>query len=227
MEIAILGGTGQIGRGLVLRWGRDADHDLVVGSRDATRAADAAASYRAHLAARSDAVVESDVTIEGRPNAVAVEDADVVVAAVPPEFLRETIASVADAIPDDAILVSPAVALEFDEDGAHHVRPDAGSMTAVAADAAPADVPVVGTFHTLSAKRLADLDRSLDVDALIVGDDPDARDAVADLVTDVDGLRALDAGPLANADAVERLTALQITLGQYNEGLSDLGVRFE
>lgn len=227
MEIAILGGTGAVGRGLALRWGRDAEHDVVVGSRSAARAEDAAAEYRDVLSTGPDGDALGDATIEGRANEAAVRDADVVIAAVPPEYLRETVASVASSLPADAVLVSPAVALAFDESGAHYDRPDEGSLTAVAAEAAPPTVPVVGAFHTLAAPRLADLDRSLDVDALVVGDDPDARDVVADLIDDVDGLRALDAGPLANADAVEGLTPLQITLGRYNDGLSDLGVRFE
>lgn len=243
MEIAILGGTGDIGQGLVLRWGRDAEHDLVVGSRDASRAASVAAEYRERLGERSnddahgdasgDAIDDvshvaiGDATIEGRANDAAIETADVVIPAVPPEHLRETIASVADGLAEDAILVSPAVSLSFEASGVHYDAPPEGSFTAVAAEAAPPSVPVVGTFHTLSAPRLADLDRTLDVDALVVGDDPEARQTIAALVEDVEGLRALDAGPLANAGAVEGLTALQITLGQHNEGLSDLGVRFE
>lgn len=226
MEIAILGGTGDVGQGLVLRLGRDTEHDLVVGSRSASRAADAAVTYREELAARSDADLE-DVTIEGRANEAAVETADVVVLAVPPAHLRGAVMSVAEHVPDDVILVSPAVTLEFDGVGVHYHRPELGSLTAVAADAAPPSVSVVGTFHTLAARRLADLDRSLEVDALVVGNDRVARQIVAMLVTDVDGLRALDAGPLANAGAVEGLAAVQITLERKNDDLRDPGVRFE
>lgn len=224
MEIAILGGTGDFGEGLVLRLARDAGHDVVVGSREASRAERLAARYRDELAAHDPALADR---VSGQPNEVAVEDADVAIASVPPAHLRSTVETVAPSLPTGAILVSPAVALRFDETGAHYERSEAGSTTAVAADAAPDEVPVVGAFHTVSAKRLADLDRAVTGDVPVVGDDPAAREAIGDLVDDVDALRGLDAGPLEHAAAVEHLTALQITLGHHNVTLKDVGVHFE
>lgn len=225
MEIAILGGTGDLGRGLALRWARDADHDLAIGSRSAEKAEDAAATYRDRIAEHADGSAADGASIEGRTNADAAATADVVVAAVPPSYLADTVAAVGDALRDDAILVSPAVELVADDAGVHHDRPDEGSYTAVASAAAPVETPVVGAFHTLAAGRLAALERSLDLDALVVGDDASARSTVAGLVEDVDGLRALHAGPLANAGAVEALTPLQITVGRYND-VEDAGVQF-
>jgi len=89
------------------------------------------------------------------------------------------------------------------------------------------DVPVVGAFHNLSADRLANLDAALDVDTLVVGDDPDAKDTVTMLADEIDGLRPLDAGPIANAAEVEAVTPLVINVARYNDDLHDVGVRFQ
>ena len=221
MDIALLGGTGDIGEGLALRWAFHTDHGVVIGSRDAGRAAAKAEEYETELSSRG-----LDRTVEGLSNHEASERADVVVAAVPPEYVAETVESVGDALAG-SLLVSPAVAMDFDASGAHYARPDAGSVTALAAAAAPEDVPVVGAFHNLAADRLANLDVELDLDTLVVGDDDDAKGVVRDLAEGIDGLRALDAGGLANAPEVESVTPLVINIARNNEGMHDVGVEFK
>jgi len=71
------------------------------------------------------------------------------------------------------------------------------------------------------------LDADLGIDTLLVADDPDAKDLVSLLADDIDGLRPLDAGGLANAAEIESLTPLLINVAMHNEGLHDLGVRFD
>jgi hypothetical protein len=220
MDIAILGGTGDIGEGLALRWGVDTDHAIAVGSRETERAEAAAADYRERLADRG-----VDAAIEGAENAAATAGADVVVAAVPPYHVADTVGAVAEEL--SGVLVSPAVGMKGDEDGMHYHRPGAGSVAAVAADAAPEGVPTVGAFHPIAAHRLANLDADLGLDVPVVGDDTDARETVMELTDAIDGLRALDAGPLANAPEIEGITPLLINLARRNDGLADLGVRFE
>ena len=222
MRVAILGGTGDVGEGLALRFGRDTGHAVVVGSRDAERARAAAAAYRDRLADRG-----HETTIEGAVNAEAAGGADVVVLAVPPYHVGDTVASIADAVDEETVIVSPATGMKRDEDGFHYHRPGAGSVTRVAADAAPDGVPVVGCFHNLAAGRLSDLDTDLGVDTLVLADDDDARETVTALAASIDGLRALDAGPIANAAEVESLTPLLINVGMANEGVHDPGVRFD
>ena len=221
MRIALCGGTGDIGEGLALRWARDTDHDLLVGSRDPEKARAAVERYEEELDARG--ITSS---IAGFANGMAADRADVVLACVPAYHLVDTIEAVADRL-DDTILVSPAVGMQREEGGFQYNRPSAGSVTALAASAAPEDVPVVGAFHSLAAGRLADLDTEIDADTLVVGDSEEAKTTVADLAEGIDGLRALDAGPIANAAPVESLTPLLINLAQYNYELSDVGVRFE
>jgi len=170
MEIALLGGTGDIGEGLALRWAYHTNHDVVVGSRDPERARGKAAAYETELESRG-----VEVEIRGEGNAAAAAGADAVVCAVPAYHLTDTVESVADGL-DDAVLVSPAVGMKRDEDGLHYNRPGAGSVTALAAGAAPDGVPVVGAFHNLAADRLANLDVDLDappVDRRDLGHDAD------------------------------------------------------
>ena len=222
MRIALLGGTGEIGEGLALRWGHDTDHDLVIGSRDPEKAREAADDYTAELADRG-----VDAKLTGFENGMAADRADVVVLAVPPYHVADTVEAVADNLADGDILVSPATGMQRDEDGFHYHPPDAGSVTAIAAAAAPDGVPVVGAFHNLAAGRLAALDADLGIDTLVVADDADAKVTVSSLAEDIDGLRALDAGGLANAPEIESVTPLLINVAMNNDGLHDLGVRFD
>jgi len=215
MRIALLGGTGDIGQGLTLRWAHDTDHELLVGSRDPERAREEAAAYETELERRG-----VDCEILGFENAMAADRADVVVLSVPAYHL-------ADRLDDETILVTPAVGMKRDEEGFHYNRPDAGSVAALAADAAPEDVPVVGAFHNLPADGLADLDHEFEWDTLVFGEDDDATDIVADLAGGIEGLRALDVGGLANAAEVEAVTPLLINVAMANDGMQDLGVRFE
>lgn len=126
--------------------------------------------------------------------------ADVIILSVPPAYVAATIDTDAHTLDDNAILVSPSVEMTRDGSGFHYVQPsNAESHIAVAAGPAPADNSVVGAFHNISAKRLATLDVELGIDTLVIGDDPDATATVANLAEEIDGLRAVDAGPIANA----------------------------
>jgi NADPH-dependent F420 reductase len=116
--------------------------------------------------------------------------------------------------------------MKRDEDGFHYNQPGVGSVTELAANAAPDDTPVVGAFHNLAAGRLANLDAELDWDTVVVGDDGDAKDTVSELAEAIDGLRALDGGPLSNAAEVEAVTPLLINVARHNERMHDLGVKF-
>ena len=222
MDIALLGGTGDIGEGLALRFANDTDHTVVVGSREAEKAAGAADEYNSMLERHG-----ADAEVTGVENADAAARGDVVVLAVPAYHLADTVESVADSIDEDTVLVSPAVGMKRDEAGFHYNRPGAGSVTALAADAAPEGVAVVGAYHNLPAGRLANLDADLGIDTLVVGDDEAAVETVASVTEDVDGLRALDAGPLANAAEIEGITPLLINIAQNNESLHDVGVQFD
>ncbi|MFC4439597.1 MULTISPECIES: NADPH-dependent F420 reductase [Natrialbaceae] len=221
MRIALLGGTGDIGQGLALRFARDTDHEVLIGSRDPEKARDAVERYEAELEERG-----AESNVKGFVNEMAADRADVVVLSVPPYYAGDTVEAVEDVLDEETILVTPAVGMQGDEDGLHYHPPSAGSVTQLVAQRAPDEVPVVGAFHNLAADALSDLDDELELDTLVVGDDADAKRTVVALANEIEGLRALDVGPLANAAEVESVTPLVINIARYNEDLHDVGVQF-
>ena len=146
--------------------------------------------------------------------------------AVPPDHVTDTIETVAGELDSSTVLVSPAVGMDGDEDGLHYRPPEAGSVTELAAATAPDEVSVVGAFHNLPADRLADLDADLGIDTLVVGAG-EPKETVLDLADEIEGLRGVDAGPLANAPEVEGVTPLLINVARYNDDMRDAGVRFD
>ena len=222
MQIAVIGGTGAFGRGLTLRWGVRTDHELVVGSRDPQKARASAEDYREVIAGRN-----GTASVSGASNADAVAGADVVVLSVPPEYLSETIAEIADSLSAGTTVVSPAVPMTRDAEGFHYDSPEtADSVTALVAREAPDDVAVTGAFHNVAAERLADLDYDLDLDIVVVADDADAVDAVVTLAEEIEGVRGLHGGGLSSATDVERITPLLINIRLNNGGMDHLAVRF-
>jgi NADPH-dependent F420 reductase len=117
--------------------------------------------------------------------------------------------------------------MKREDDGMHYNPPEAGSVTALARQVAPDDVPVVGAYHNLPAGRLSDLDADIDWDVAIVGDDTEAVETIESVTAAIDGLRPLRAGGLGNAAEVESVTALLINIAMHNDGLHDLGVSFQ
>lgn len=220
MRLALLGGTGDVGKALALRLTRDTDVEVVIGSRSSEKATDAVDTYGAELEARG-----IDYSLTGVENARAAREADLVVLSVPPYYVEGTVEDVADALEPGTILVSPAVGMTGDETGLHYKPPSVGSVAELAASVAPAGVPTVGACTNLPAERLADLDEDVDMDTFVFGDEEDANETVADVIGSIRGIRVLDAGPLANAADVESLTPLLITMGRYNDDVDHAGVK--
>lgn len=222
MRVAVLGGTGDLGEGLALRWGRGAPRelDLIVGSREAERATAAAATYRETLADRG-----VEPAVEGAANSEAAVDADVVVLAVPAGAVADTLDSIGAATVSGTVVISPAVGMRVADGDFRTDPPPAGSVTELVADATPPDAPVAGAYHTLPARRLADLDQELEMDVPVVGDPAAVRTAVS-LTEAVAGLRPLRAGGVRNAPELEALTPLLLNIRRHDERIGEPGVRF-
>lgn len=222
MDIALLGGTGDIGKGLALRWAHDTDHTIIVGSRDIEKAEMKVEEYRRELRERG---VDPDIrTCE---NETAARDAGIVVVSIPPEYVTSTVESIAPSLSDDQILVSPAVKMERDAAGFRYVAPNGNSIAEEITMVTPDEIPVVGAFQNLAAGALSDLDNDLKADVVLTGDDSEAKCEVESVAEEIGGLRALDGGSLANTALVESITPLLINLAMNNDGLYDLGVRFQ
>ena len=206
--IAVLGGTGEQGRGLARRFAL-AGHRVVLGSRDAGRAAGAAETLPGE--------------VSGMTNAEAAAAGDVVIVAVPWEGHRELLASLAEALRGKVVIdcVNP---LGFDKQGAFALAVEEGSAAQQAAAVLP-DSRVVGAFHHVSAVLLLDESvQTVDSDVLVLGDDREATDAVQQLVSRIPGMRGIYAGRLRNAHQVEALTANLISVNRRYQAHAGLRV---
>lgn len=205
--VAVLGGTGEQGRGLARRFGL-AGLQVVLGSRDAGRAAQAAA--------------ELPGAVTGTDNAAAARQGDVVVVAVPWDGHRELLAALVDEL-TGKIVVDCVNPLGFDKQGAYALIVQEGS----AAQQAQAVLPgsrVVAAFHHVSAVLLLDpAVEELETDVLVLGDDREATDVVQALAAAA-GMRGLYAGRLRNAHQVEALTANLISVNRRYKAHAGLRV---
>ncbi len=202
--VTIVGGTGALGFGLALRLGK-AGVPVVIGSRAAERAAEAADRARARV---------PNASFEGRENAEAVRGAPIVLLCVPFRNQSENLTNLRPALEPGQLLVDATVPLAAAVSGkaTRVLGVPQGSAAQQAAEMAPEGVRVVSALHTVSAHTLTELDRTLDEDVLICGDSRADKREVAALVGRIEGLRCVDAGRLEMSRIVESLTALMISI---------------
>ena len=195
MKVAILGGTGSFGRALAGRLAALGEDDVVIGSRDPDRAVATAA--------------ELGGRVTGAANVDAASSADLVVLAVKAEGALDTAREVARALGDTPLL-SVASAIRFERGVGMLPDPDAASL----AERVQAIVaaPVAAGLHSIAAANLEE--EQPDEDALVCGDDEGAKALALELAGRLVGGRALDAGPLASARALEGLTAVIVNLNR-------------
>lgn len=203
--IGILGGTGPHGRGIALRL-REAGHDVLVGSRDAQRAAEVVAELPPARAAGAG-------TLTGVANADAAARGDVIIVTTPWDGFAGLAADVGPALAGK-VVVSCANPLRFEGGGPVPVRLDDDGSAAELLQRLCPDARVVSGFQNVSAVKLGDLDVALEGDVLLCGDDQDAVAATGELVDAIDGLRALNAGPLRLSGIAEDLTVLLISMNK-------------
>ncbi len=214
LTVAVLGGTGPQGRGLVRRWAA-AGLATVIGSRDARRAADVAAELAE--ATRHE--------VRGLSNADAAAVADIVVVAVPYDGHAALLRSLADALAGK-IVVDCVNPIGFDQNGAYPLHVPDGSAAQEAAALLPESV-VVAAFHHVSAVILNDPEiASVDTDVLVLGEGEhrDATDLVRGLADAIPGVRGVYAGRLRNAHQVEALTANLIAVNRRYKAHAGLRV---
>ena len=192
--IAVIGGTGAEGSGLAMRWAQ-AGYRVLVGSRDAARAAEMAAGFGA----------------EGMDNQAAASACDIAVLTVPYGAQRATLTDLSAAL-QGKILVDVTVPLVPPK--VMRVQlPDEGCAALVAQSVMGNGVRVVSAFQNVSAGHLKDPEHVIDCDVLITGDDPAARSEVVKLASAA-GLNGIEAGPLDNAVAAEAMTSLLIWMNR-------------
>ncbi len=212
MQIGVLGATGPAGKGLSARLAASG-HDVIAGSRDLARAEATVTELLERWAARVQ-------TLRPGTNADAADARDLVVIATTWEGAVATTRDHADALAGK-VVVSMANALEKVGNEFHPVLPEDGSLAQAIQHAAPR-ARVVSAFHLIPAAGFAALDKDLESDVVVCGDDDDARRAVLDLTIGIPNLGAFDGGSLVNSVGLEAFAAVLLSVNLRHKGKASL-----
>ena len=208
-SVSIIGASGALGQGLALRWAQ-AGVPLVLGSREAERAVEAAAAVVAAV---------PGAAVEGVDNVAAAAVSPVVVLSVPFSAQAKTIKQIAESLTPGQLVIDATVPLAAQVGG----KPTQilgvwqGSAAQQAASLLPEGVAIVSALHTVSAASLAEPDHKFDEDVLVCGDEKEQKAIASELIETIGGLRAVDAGRLENSRITESLTALMIGINIRNK----------
>ncbi|HEY6316535.1 MAG TPA: NADPH-dependent F420 reductase [Acidimicrobiia bacterium] len=208
MEIGVLGATGPAGRGIAARLA-DAGHTVLAGSRQRARAATVVEELQTQWGSRLD-------SLRPATNEEAAAAGDLVVVATNWEAALETTRAHAAQLAGK-VVIAMANGLRKEGREFRPVMPPEGSLAAAMQAAAP-DARVVAALQHVPAGAMGELDTPLRTDVVVCGDDEQARLQVMGLLGEIDGLRALDGGSLANAAAVEAFAAVILTVNLRHKG---------
>lgn len=208
--IAILGGTGDLGTGLAIRWAK-AGHGIIIGSRTLAKAQTAVANL---------AAVSPETPARAMENADAAGAGEIVVLTVPAAHQLSTLETVRGGL-GGKILIDVTAPLVPPRVGTVQL-PTEGSAGKRAQDFLGEDVMVVSAFQNIAAHLLAQ-DVEVECDVLVAGNKRAARDKVIELIAEA-GLRGFHAGPIDNAAAAEALTSVLIQINRRH-GISHSGIK--
>jgi NADPH-dependent F420 reductase len=214
--IAVLGGTGPEGFGLALRWAQ-AGETVIIGSRDAKRAQDAAEKIKQ--------TVGASAKVSGNEDIAACTAADLLVLTIPFEGHAALLKQLKPAIRPGSIVIDATVPLAASVGGraTRTLGVWQGSAAQETAELVPKGISVVAAFQNVGAELL-NADGLVDCDVIVCSDDPAAIQVVRRLATTIPGVRALDGGKLENARVLEQITALLIGLNIRHKGHSGIRI---
>jgi NADPH-dependent F420 reductase len=215
MRIGIVGGTGGMGEGFALRW--CFMHDILIGSRDVQRAREAADKYKtiAHEAYGN----SMTGSIMGQDNTSLVKSSDVLILSIPYENTVDTCNIVVKEVSSNCIIVSPIVPMAKTNSGFIYVPLEQKQKPAaeVVGEILAPRSRVVSAFHSISEVKLKNIRQSLDADTFVCGDDPNNVAIIENLVSEINGLRAVYLGPLSLSYQAEILTPMILNAAKRNK----------
>jgi len=214
--IAIIGGTGKEGFGLALRWAK-AGETVIIGSRDANRAHDAAEKIKQRAG--------SSAKVSGDTNAAACVATDLILLTVPFEGHAELLNQLKTTIQPGSIVVDATVPLAASIGGraTRTLGVWQGSAAQQAAEILPKEVTVVAAFHHVSSEVLGG-DGPVDCDVIVCSDHAEAIPVIQALAAKIPGVRAINGGKLENARIVEQITALLIGMNIRHKAHSGIRI---
>jgi 8-hydroxy-5-deazaflavin:NADPH oxidoreductase len=207
--IGIVGGAGAEGFGLALRWAQ-AGETVIIGSRDATRAQQAADKIKQRVA---------NANVSGTDNSATVAASDLIVLTIPFAAHASTLKELKPAIRPGSIVVDTTVPLAAAVGGraTRTLGVWQGSAAQQAAEILGKEIHVVAAFHHVGSDLLIS-NGPVDCDVIVCSDDPIATKTIRQLAAKIPGVRALDGGKLENARILEQITALLIGFSIRDKG---------
>ena len=220
MKIGILGGTGNMGRGLAIRWALK--HSILLGSRSLEKAREIAKEQDA--VAKGFYQADMQGSIRGELSADVAVESEVVVVALPATAVIPTLTLLSQLLRPNQILISTVVAMKKSK-GLFTQAPLTDEAAKVAHGKSAAEViqdiavstPVVSAFQTVPAGYLNNIDAIMNIDVLVASDHPQAITVASRLIRDVPNLRPLNVGPLSNSKLIESLTPLLLNAAILNK----------
>jgi NADPH-dependent F420 reductase len=229
LKIAILGGTGNIGEGMILRLAlqnlmpEGIKNEIIIGSRSRETADEAA--KQALLELENCGFDTSKLTITGNTNLEAAKAAELIILTIRFDFVLPLLDEIHEAL-ENKILVTPVVPMTKEGSLFIYKPPAEGSAALAIKKNVPQSTKVVAAFHNVPAGKLKDIVKCKAVhDTIICSDDIEAKKFVMELTRNMGCLKPLDGGPLNQSNTVESLTPLLVNLAKLN-GLKDLGINF-
>jgi len=192
MKIGIIGGTGGMGKGFAIRWCKN--HDVLIGSRDVTKAVEAANEYSKNVSELYESIKG---TIKGKDNLSVAKESDVLVLSIPYENIDSTCSQLLSNVKDDCVVISPIVPLTKTDAGFEFIsfiekKPSAFELVQ---KHMKNKSKLVAAFHTISEKKLIDPKLILDSDIFVCGDDQNSINIVNELIKEIKSLRPVLLGP--------------------------------
>jgi len=192
MKVGIIGGTGGMGKGFALRWSKN--HDVIIGSRDASRASSSAEEYT-NLAKES--FGEINGTITGKDNLSVAKESDVLVLSIPYENIDSLCSEILPEIKESCVVISPIVPMVKTDVGFEFIpiKENKPYSYQLVSKYIKDKSKLVSAFHVISEKKLVNPTLVLDYDIFVCGDDKESVEVVNGLINEIKGLRPIYLGP--------------------------------
>ena len=205
MKIGIIGGTGGMGKGFAFRWCKN--HDVIIGSRDAERAASAATEYTTQVV---EAYGQIDGTITGKDNISVAKESQILILSIPYDNIDSTCSQILPEINDECVVVSPIVPMTKTDTGFEciAIKENKPFSHQTVEKYMKDKAKLVSAFHVISEKKLVNPNLTLDNDIFVAGDSKESVEVVNGLINEIEGLRPIYLGPGVLAYLVEMSTPL-------------------
>ena len=213
LSVGLIGGTGEEGRGLALRWAI-AGARVSIGSRTLDRAKTVADDLNQLLDARAG---QSSQRIGYGENRLVIAGSELALLTVPFAHAASTLEAHQQDFRDGSILIDITVPVSFEQGRVRYVELPEGSASEHLKARVPESIALVAAFKTEPAHLLAEIDESLDCDSFVASDSKEAKARVMEAITFIKGLRAVDAGTLYSARTLERMTVLAIGINRRHK----------